>query len=239
MLAFVEKDLRWQRSQCTLLLREWHRSCDPRKQGMLAFAGDAILDSCLYVHWRHRELDLAASHQIGVTRSLGTLEGFATALIARYCDAGTLGRTFQPCVPADNKVVGHPIQAGDTWRCMRQGLSRSCLLAQTTSGQFGLPQVVFVLGEGVEQVRLMAQTTEGMAWVGLVDTNEGMGSARLLAQTAEGMGWVRLLAQTTSDWVGLPVAQGLTKRCSFEQEHLDDRDIESADHGRHRRYPLS
>ena len=205
---------------------------------MLAFAGDAILDSCLYVHWRHRELDVAASHQVGVTRSLGTLEGFATALIARYCDAGTLGRTFQPCVPADNKVVGHPIQAGDTWRCMRQGLSRSCLLAQTTSGQFGLPQVVFVLGEGMEQVRLMAQTTEGMAWVGLVYTNEGMGSARLLAQTAEGMGWVRLLAQTTSE-VGLPVAQGLTKRCSFEQEHLDDRDIESIDHRRHRRYPLS
>lgn len=199
---------------------------------MLAFAGDAILDSCLYVHWRHRELDLAASHQIGVTRSLGTLEGFATALIARYCDAGTLGRTFQPCVPADNKVVGHPIQAGDTWRCMHQELSRSCLLAQTTSGQFGLPQVVFVLGEG------MAQTTEGITWVELVDTNEGVGWARLLAQTAQGMGWVRLLAQTTSE-VGLPVAQGLTKRCSFEQEHLDDRDIESIDHRRHRRYPLS
>ena len=215
-----------------MLLREWHRSCDPLKQGMLAFVGDAILDSCLYVHWRHRELDVAASHQVGVTRSLGTLEGFATALIARSRDAETLGRTFQQRVPADNKVVEHPIQAGDTFRCLHQGLSRSCLLTQTTPGQFGLPQVVFVLGEG------MAQTTEGITWVELVDTNEGVGWARLLAQTAQGLGWVRLLAQTTSE-VGLPVAQGLTKRCSFEQEHLDDRDIESIDHRRHRRYPLS
>jgi hypothetical protein len=94
-------------------------------------------------------MNVAAIHQVGVTRSLGALEGFATAAIARYCEAEMLGRTAQR-VPVENKVeVIHPIQAGDTCRCMHQGASRSCLLAQTTSGQFGLPQVAFVLGQGM------------------------------------------------------------------------------------------
>ena len=159
---------------------------------------------------------LAAVHQVEVTGSLATLEGsVVTAATAWYREAEALGRTVQrvPTEPTGNKVV-QPIQcAGEVGRCMHQRVGWSRLLLQTTSGHFGSPQFVFVLGEGMGWVSLVAQSAEGIGWV------------LLLAQTAEGIGRVRLLTQTTSDQVGFPVvvfAEGLTKRRSFGQEHLYD-----------------